>query len=150
MPPMSGGLMWLVADYKNIYDHRYKGLILMSECEPSILTNALNMYDSYITVRMCIKKMEKHTDHQLWLPIEIWQIIVDMIKCDVINHNIHSQKLVVPLRELEVYKKDIVKINHDKILTKAYYLWEDDKKLNKIINSCLHYYYLAQKLLSCK
>lgn len=67
---------------------------------PSVLTNKpfpkftdlpkskqiyiLNKIAKYNTLLLCINKVKHNANHKLWLPIEIWKLIGDKLKKDII------------------------------------------------------------------
>lgn len=107
---MSGGILQLIANGaqdKVIYDYRYSNLILRSECNQKVLNQALNMYSSYNALKICNERIKNDVNHPMWLPVEIYDIIQNMVKSDTENHKIHYLKSKVSLQELEVYKTDI-------------------------------------------
>jgi len=71
------------------------------------LREAWELYERYVMLKLCINKV--NIDDELWLPVEIWDIIVNMMKNDIESMNIYDsnpyyEKLTLKL--LNKYKKD--------------------------------------------
>jgi len=92
------------------------------------LESALDIYDSYIALKICINKIKNDVKHSLWLPNEIWCHIIKNIK-ECIEHFNMNNKHNTTLYELEIYKQEfkLIKENPKNINNKG--------KFRKIINT---------------
>jgi len=80
----------------------------------------LDMYDSYVTTLLCIKKIKKDINHPLWLPMELWNHIINYIKKDIDTFEVRNNNYTksyydktnifntyTSLHELATYKQEL-------------------------------------------
>jgi len=107
MPPMGGGLF---------------GSCTLPSIDKKLLFEAVQEYEKYVMLKLCINKIKQDTNYTLWLPIELWDNIIIMIKNDIEKMNIYDYKYCshwnynyhgkLTLKKLIEYKKqeDIVQM----------------------------------------
>jgi len=133
-----------INDRQDIYLSGIKGI------KEEALQKALDLYDRYTMVKLCTNRMKQDVNHKLWLPIEIWDVIANLIKDDIerINiyhphYNLFIEDDQLTLSWLEKYKRD----NTTKLLNKKDDK-EDDKEDDKL-QIQQTYYYVVVPLMIC-
>jgi len=105
-------------DYKNKYlKHKEKYMKMKGGNETIInneiiininaLRDAWELYERYVMLKLCVNKV--NIDDELWLPVEIWDIIVNMMKNDIESMNIYDSNPFyeqLTLKLLNKYKKE--------------------------------------------
>lgn len=130
-----------------ILDKYPKNFISLNNRDKYRLASALDLYDSYITLKLCINKIKKDVNHPLWLPTELWSHILKFLKISIETFTIGSNdKYINPpnmeellgenrsyqyttLYELEAYKQELKIIKENPKNTSS------KKKFSKIINT---------------
>lgn len=97
---MHGGLMQLLA-------YGVSGVRINIKA----LQEALILYEKYVLVRLCADKVQLDVENELWLPAEMYEIIISNItdeieSMDIYDHNPYNEKLTLKL--LDKYKKEYI------------------------------------------
>jgi len=103
---MSGGFFKLLA-----YGLQDKYLMPMIIINKEVLQEALTIYDKYVKLKLCTDKIKKDMGNEVWLPSELWNVIINMMKDDICNMDIYeenpdNEKLTLKL--LNKYKKEYI------------------------------------------
>ncbi|ARF11317.1 hypothetical protein Klosneuvirus_1_174 [Klosneuvirus KNV1] len=105
-------------DYKNKYLKYKEKYMKMKGGNETIINNeiiininalrdAWELYERYVMLKLCVNKV--NIDDELWLPVEIWDIIVNMMKNDIESMNIYDSNPFyeqLTLKLLNKYKKE--------------------------------------------
>ena len=121
--------------YKKYADYKKKYMTLKNKQETPIinidaLRCAWELYERYVMLKLCVNKV--NIDDELWLPVEIWDIIVNMMKNDIEIMNIYDDNPFneqLTLKLLNKYNNEKLTDNNEKLTDNNEKLTDNNEKL---------------------
>lgn len=103
---------WIGNDVEwNFINDRQDVYLTLSECliDEQALRDALKLYNRYMICRLCINRIRTKINHELWLPYELWNNIMNNINDNIKNINInkHNPSVRLSFKLLDDFIKDI-------------------------------------------